>query len=104
VDVKKELNYKIKQNKMEETKITLDSSMAGTNEVKKDALYLVDFSKIGKVEDLVLIFAALGLSFRGDHPFIDQIKEFLNLENPIYPQQGQPTQMDIKLPKLKPIK
>jgi hypothetical protein len=87
---------------MSETTTTL----AGT-EVNKDALYLVDFNKLSSVEDLVLLFACLGLSFSGYHPHFDKIKPFLDLSNPIQPTQPlpqQPKAEDLKLPKLKAIK
>ncbi len=88
---------------MSETTTTL----AGTEVVNKDALYLVDFNKLSSVEDLVLLFACLGLSFSGYHPHFDKIKKFLDLSNPIQPNQPipqQPKAEDLKLPKLKSIK
>jgi hypothetical protein len=86
---------------MSETTTTL----AGT-EVNKDALYLVDFNKLSSVEDLVLLFACLGLSFSGYHPHFDKIKKFLDLSNPIKPNESipqQPKAEDLKLPKLKSL-
>ena len=86
----------------EATKITLE----GTEVVDKDALYLVDFSKMNGVEDLVLLFACLGLSFSGYHPHFDKIKPFLDLSNPIKsntPLPTQPKAEDLKLPKLKSL-
>ena len=85
---------------------TTTTTLAGT-EINKDALYLVDFNKLSSVEDLVLLFACLGLSFSGYHPHFDKIKKFLDLSNPIQPAQPlpqQPKAEDLKLPKLKPIK
>lgn len=79
------------------------TTLAGT-EVNKDALYLVDFSKMNGVEDLVLLFACLGLSFSGHHPHFETIKHLLDLSNPIQPNQPTPPQPkaeDLKLPKLK---
>ncbi len=96
-----ELSYnKIKQ--METVKGTLD----GGSSVNRDALYLVDFSKIDSVESLVLIFACMGLSFSGHHPHFDKIEHLLDLDNPIIPNQPMPQQpkaQDIKLPKLKKL-
>ena len=86
---------------MSETTTTL----AGT-EINKDALYLVDFAKMNGVEDLVLIFASMGLSFSGTHPHFDTIKHLLDLSNPIVPNGGvppQPTKASLKLPKLKQL-
>jgi hypothetical protein len=88
---------------MSETTTTL----AGTEVVNKDSLYLVDFNKLSSVEDLVLLFACLGLSFSGHHPHFDTIKKFLDLSSPIKPNQGMPPQPkaeDLKLPKLKNLK
>ena len=82
------------------------TQLAGT-EINKDALYLVDFSKMKGVEDLVLIFASMGLSFSGHHPHFETIKHLLDLTNPVIPNQPAPPQPkaeDLKLPKLKPVK
>jgi hypothetical protein len=86
---------------MSETTTTL----AGT-EVNKDALYLVDFSKMNGVEDLVLVFASMGLSFSGYHPQFETIKHLLDLSNPVIPNGGMPPQPkaeDLRLPKLKQL-
>jgi hypothetical protein len=88
---------------MKAEKATLD--FGSTPKVDPNSLYLVDFSKITSVNDLVLIFAAMGISFSAHHPQFDAVKGFLNLNNPIpINQVGQPQQKDIKLPKLKPVK
>jgi hypothetical protein len=102
-DVPKELNYKqLKNNKMSETTITLDGAQ---KEVDPKAVYLIDFSKLESVNDLVLIMSALGISFSPTHPHFELIKRFANLDNPIYPNQGIPLQKpeDVKLPKLKKL-
>jgi hypothetical protein len=84
-------------------KATLD--FGSTPKVDPNSLYLVDFSKITSVNDLVLIFAAMGISFSAHHPQFEAVKGFLNLDNPIPMQQPQqPQPKDIKLPKLKPVK
>jgi hypothetical protein len=88
---------------MSETQTTL----AGTTpEVQMDSLYLIDFTKINSVNDLVLILAAMGISFSPYHPHFEQVKAFLNLDNPIPVGVGQtkPKVEDIKMPKLKTIK
>lgn len=85
---------------METVKGTLD----GTTSFDKNSLYLVDFSKIESVNDLVLIFAAMGISFSPTHPHFDSISHFLNAENPIpINQLGQPKPQEMKLPKLKKV-
>jgi len=86
----------------QETKITL----AGT-ELNKNALYFVDWNALKGVEDLVLIFACMGLSFSGTHPHFETIKHLLDLSNPINPNGPMPQQPkaeDLKLPKLKLVK
>lgn len=64
--------------------IELKSTLDG-NEQKVDPTkaYLVDFSKMQSVNDLVLVLSSLGISIAGNHPFIEQLKPFLNLQNPI---------------------
>jgi len=83
------------------TKITL----AGTKEFDPNAAYLIDFSKLTSVNDLVTILSCMGFTFVGTHPYIENIKPFLNLENPIYPGdiKAAPTKSEIKLPKLKTL-
>ena len=71
--------------------IELVSTLNGTsntNEVDPTKSYIVDFSKLQKPEDLVLVLSGLGITFPGNHPIIPHIKQFLNLDNPIdLPQQ-----------------
>lgn len=82
------------------TKATLDF---GSKPIDNDALYLVDFSKMTSVNDLVMILAAMHISFQPSHPQFDLVKQFLNLDNPI--KLNQPTQQkEMVLPKLKTIK
>jgi hypothetical protein len=67
--------------------IEVKSTLTGTTtEIKEDHAYLVDFSKLTSVNDLILVLSAMGISFPGNHPFISQIKPFLNLDNP-FPMQ-----------------
>lgn len=83
--------------------ISLDGT---TKEVNPNALYLVDFSKMNSVNDLVVILSAMGISFAGTHPHFEIVKPFLNLDNPItMPNQQveQPEAKEIKLPKLKQL-
>ena len=86
------------------TKATLASSMEGeVKSVDKDAMYVVDFSRITSVNDLVLIFAAMGITFHAQHPMFEAVKDFVDLEKPIYPNKPQPQQTEMKLPKLKKV-
>jgi hypothetical protein len=71
--------------------------------VDDNAVYMVDWSKMTSVNDMVLILASMAIGFPGNHPNIQQLKPFLNLQNPIKPQ-GQPQQKEVALPKLKTLK
>jgi hypothetical protein len=83
------------------TKATLD----GKSIVDPNALYLVDFSKMDSVNDLVVILSAMGISFAGSHPHFEVVKPFLNLNQPINMQRPpQVEEKDLKLPKLKTLK
>jgi hypothetical protein len=52
-------------------------------ELLDDFMYLVDFSKLNSVTDLITVFAAMGVSFHKSHPHIEMVKPFLAIENPI---------------------
>ena len=80
-------------------KATLDGS---NPKINKDALYFIDFSKMNRMEDLILILASIGFSFSPSHPHWEILQQFVNLENPILPGQ-QSTAPDIKLPKLNKV-
>jgi hypothetical protein len=79
------------------------TQLAG-EEINKDALYFVDWENLKGVEDLVLIFASMGLSFSGRHPHFETIKHLLDLSNPVVPNQPipqQPQKSSLTLPKFK---
>lgn len=87
---------------MSETQFTLKST---EKEIDKDAVYLIDFSKIESVNDLVVILASMGISFSPYHPNWEAVKKFANLDNPV--KVGQPIVPEKKemiLPKLKTLK
>lgn len=88
------------------TKINLAQTAEGeVKPIDPNALYLIDWNKLESVNDLVLILASMGFSFAGTHPYINDVKKFLNLDNPIYPNgNGTPVKADLNLPKLKTIK
>jgi hypothetical protein len=72
---------------MIELKSTLNGT-PNTNDIDPTKAYVVDFSKLQRPEDLVLVLSGLGITFPGNHPIIPHIKQFLNLDNPIdLPQQ-----------------
>jgi hypothetical protein len=71
--------------------------------VDENAVYMVDWSKMTSVNDMILILASMAIGFPGNHPNIEQLKPFLNLQSPIKREQ-QPQQKEVALPKLKGIK
>jgi hypothetical protein len=71
--------------------------------VDENAVYMVDWSKMTSVNDMILILASMAIGFPGNHPNIEQLKPFLNLQSPIKPQ-GQPEKKSLDLPKLKNLK
>lgn len=71
--------------------------------VDENAVYMVDWSKMTSVNDMILILASMAIGFPGNHPNIEQLKPFLNLQHPIK-QQGQPENKSVALPKLKKLK
>lgn len=71
--------------------------------VDENAIYMVDWSKMTSVNDMILILASMAIGFPGNHPNIQALKPFLNLQNPIK-QQSQLDAKSVALPKLKKIK
>jgi hypothetical protein len=85
---------------METTKI----SLAGTQpQIDPNSIYMVDWTKMQSVNDMVLVLASMAIAFPGNHPNIEMIKHLLNLEQPV-PQPQQHVAKELKLPKLKTIK
>ena len=72
--------------------------------VDENAVYMVDWSKMQSVNDMILILASMAIGFPGNHPNIEQLKPFLNLQSPIKREPQQPAKIDLKMPKLKGIK
>ncbi len=91
---------------MKAEKATLNFGETLKPNVDPKAVYLIDFSKLESVNDLILIIGSMGISFSPTHPHWELVSKFANLNNPIYPNQGIPLQKpeEVKLPKLKPIK
>lgn len=75
--------------------IEIKSTLEGNNQIKPDYGYMVDFTKLQNVNDLVMVLSAMGISFPGSHPFIEQLKPFLNLENP-FPLNPQSEEIKLK--------
>jgi hypothetical protein len=87
---------------MEDTTFELKSTVEGEVEVQ-DAFYAVDFSTLTSVNDLVLLLAAMGITFHSSHPHFNSVKKFLALDNPIIPPgfEKLPKEVPLDLPKLK---
>ena len=85
---------------MEQTTFTLDGVQP---QIDANAVYMVDWSKMTSVNDMILILASMAIGFPGNHPNIQALKPFLNLQNPIK-QQSQLDANSVALPKLKKIK
>jgi hypothetical protein len=83
---------------MEETTFTLEGAQP---QIDSNAVYMVDWTKMQSVNDMVLILASMAIGFPGNHPNIEALKPFLNLQSPIK-REGQ--QKEVALPKLKGIK
>ena len=80
-------------------------TLDGTPTIDQNSLYLVDFTKLESVNDLVVILSAMGISFAATHPHFDLVKQFLNLDNPIHLNQERPAESkEMNLPKLKKVK
>jgi hypothetical protein len=86
----------------------LPTDNSATKQIDVNSVYIVDFTKLNSVNDLILILSGLGIGFPGNHPLIENLKPFLNLDNPI-PQAGleksqqQPEHQELELPKLKKV-
>jgi hypothetical protein len=79
--------------------IEVKSSLNGTPpkiELKEGKAYVVDFSKLNSVQDLMIVLSGLGITYPYDHPLIEHLKPFLNLENPIDMPPQQKKQSDFE--------
>lgn len=69
--------------------------------IDPQSIYMVDWSKMQSVNDMVLVLASMAIGFPGNHPNIEQLKPFLNLDNPI---KREPAPKSVELPKFKKLK
>jgi len=69
--------------------------------VDENSVYMVDWSKMTSVNDMILILASMAIGFPGNHPNIEQLKPFLNLQSPI---KREPQVKEMSFPKLKKVK
>ena len=84
--------------------LNTDGSVNTPPPINPAGYYFIDWSKLNKVEDLILLLSAVGFNFNPSHPSFETIKGFLDLNNPVVPQQ-QPIgeKVDMKLPKLNKV-
>jgi len=73
-------------------------------QVNPNAIYMVDWSKMTSVNDMILILASMAIGFPGTHPNFEALKPFLNLENPIQQPGTKVEEKSVSLPKLKSLK
>jgi hypothetical protein len=66
---------------------------------QSDKAYMIDWSKLTSVNDLVLILSMLGIAFPGNHPGIVQIKQFLDFNSPIDISNAPAGQLGTPTPK-----
>ena len=83
---------------------TIKGTLDGKIQIEQDAVYLVDFSKMQNVEELLLLLSAVGFSFSPSHPHFDKIQHLLALDRPIKIGGQRPEAKELNLPKLKAIK
>jgi len=62
--------------------IELKTSLDGLKTEETEKLFLIDFSKITNVQELVMCLASIGLSISNKNPMFEQIKPFLALDQP----------------------
>ena len=63
--------------------------------LKPDAFYLIDYNKVTTIEDVKVIFDAIGFNFIGVHPRINAVKHLLDLDNPIFPPKEFEVETDL---------
>jgi len=62
--------------------IEVASTLDGLKTEETEKLFLIDFSKITNVNELVMCLASIGLSISNKNPMFEQIKPFLALDQP----------------------
>lgn len=73
----------------------LPLDFSGIKKVEPNQAYPVKWDKLKDVNDLVFILACLGMAFPYNHPQIETLKKFLDLENPIPLNLTQTSNIDI---------
>jgi hypothetical protein len=86
------------------TNTTIKASLddfSPSNQTEK--LYLIDFSKITNVNELVMCIASVGLTISSKNPMFNEVRQFLLLDQPFEIPSEEPKEKKINLPKLKQI-
>lgn len=63
--------------------------------VNVNSAYPVKWSSLNNVNDLIFVLACLGVAFPGNHPQIQDLKQFLDLDNPIPTNLTQQSNVEI---------
>jgi hypothetical protein len=86
------------------TNTTIKASLDDFSPNQTEKLYLIDFSKITNVNELVMCIASVGLTISSKNPMFNQVKQFLALDQPFEIPSDEPKKETISLPKLKQMK
>lgn len=84
------------------TEEAIKTNLDGTPRINQDAQYFIDFSKLNRMEDLIMILACVGFVFSPQHPHFEFLQQFLALDKPVLPG-NKPQPQELKLPKLTPV-
>ena len=70
--------------------IEVQSTLNGVSgKIDETKAYMVDFSRLQSVNDLMIVLSGLGITYPGNHPLIEHLKPFLNLDSPLDMNQQQ---------------
>lgn len=64
-------------------------------QVLPNSAYPVKWSNLKNVNDLIFVLACLGVAFPSNHPQIEDLKQFLDLDKPIPTNLTQQTNVEI---------
>lgn len=62
--------------------LNTDGSQKTEPAINPAGYYFIDWKKLNKVEDLILILAAVGFNFSPSHPHFENLKPLLDLDSP----------------------
>lgn len=49
----------------------------------EETFYFIDFTKMTRVEDLILVLQALGFGLSDKHPHFELLQKFLDMDKPV---------------------